>query len=42
MKYWRKDIDKVRTEYSDRDLSHFHSVHHKTHMEFPGIEPGPP
>jgi len=30
-----------RSRYLEIHLSHCHSVHHKSHMDWPGIEPGP-
>jgi hypothetical protein len=28
-------------EHSGKTLSHCHFAHHKSHMDWPGIEPGP-
>jgi len=33
-----KDNDSGRTHYMERNLSRCHSVHHKSHMDWPGIE----
>jgi hypothetical protein len=32
---------KENPKYSEQNLSHCHSVHHKYHVDCPGIEPGP-
>jgi hypothetical protein len=38
---WNK-IDRENPKYSGKNLSQFHFVHHNSHMDWPGIEPGPP
>ena len=32
----------VEWNWQEKNLSHCHFVHHKPHMDSPGIEPGPP
>ena len=34
--------DKWQPKYSEKDPYHCYISHHKSHMEWPGIEPGPP
>jgi hypothetical protein len=36
------EIDRGKPKYSGKNLSQCHFVHHKSHMDGPGIEPGPP
>jgi hypothetical protein len=36
------DPDKGNPKYSERNLSQYHFFHKKSHMDWPGIEPGPP
>jgi hypothetical protein len=31
-----------RLKYSEKDLAQFHFIHHKSHMDGPGIDVGPP
>jgi hypothetical protein len=36
------DIDRGKPKNSGKNPSHCHSVHHKSHTDWPGCEPGPP
>jgi hypothetical protein len=42
MEHRWNEIDRGKPKYSGKNLSQFHFVHHKSHMDLPGIEPGPP
>jgi len=42
MELWLNDTDKGKQKYSEKDTSKYHTVHHKSHMERPGIQPEPP
>jgi hypothetical protein len=35
-------VDRGKPKNSEKNLPHYHFVHHKPHMDGPGIEPGPP
>jgi len=41
MEYSCKDNDRRESKYSDRNLSHFYSVHHWSSTDWPGIKSGP-
>jgi hypothetical protein len=41
MEYWWNGSDMGKLNYSVNNLSQFCFVHHKSHMDWPGIEPGP-
>jgi hypothetical protein len=30
-----------KPKYLEKNLAHYHFVHHKFHMDYPGIDPGP-
>jgi hypothetical protein len=42
MEHRWNEIDKGKPKYSEKTLSQCHFVRHKSHMDWPGIEPGSP
>jgi hypothetical protein len=42
MEHGWNEIYKGQPKYSGKNLSQYHFVHHKFHMDWLGIEPGPP
>jgi hypothetical protein len=42
MEHRWNEIDRGKPKYSGKNLSQYHFVHQKSHMDWPGIEPGPP
>jgi hypothetical protein len=42
MEHRGNKIDRGKPKYSGINLSQCHSVYHKSHMDWTGIEPGPP
>jgi hypothetical protein len=41
MEHRWNEVDRGKPKYSEQNLSQRHFVHHKSHMDLPGIEPGP-
>jgi len=43
MEQWWNYTDRgKKPKYSEKTLAHFHLVHHKSHMDWPGMELWPP
>jgi hypothetical protein len=42
MEHRWNEIDRGKPKYSDKNMSQYHFVHHKSHTDWPGIEPEPP
>jgi hypothetical protein len=42
MEHRWNEIDRGKPKYSEKNLSQCHFVYHKSHMDRPGIETGPP
>ena len=40
--WWNYTDRGGKPKYSEKNLSHFHFVHHKSHMDWPGMALGPP
>ena len=37
MEQWWNDSDRGEQEYSEKNMSQYHCVHHKSHMNWPGV-----
>jgi hypothetical protein len=42
MEHRWNEIDRGKPKYSGKNLSEYHFVHHKSHVDRPGIEHGLP
>jgi hypothetical protein len=40
LEHWWNDIDRGKAKFYEKNLSWYHFVHYKFHMDWPGIEPG--
>jgi hypothetical protein len=41
MEHWWNDTDRGILKYWEKNLSHTHFIHHKSHMDWTGIEHDP-
>jgi hypothetical protein len=39
---WWNDADEGKPTFSEKNMPQFHFVYHKFHVDWLGIEPGPP
>ena len=38
--HWWNEVDTGKPKYAEKSLSQCHFVHHKSHIDYPGIAPG--
>ena len=38
--HWWNDTDREKPKYSEKNLSQFHFLHYKSHIDYPVCEPG--